>query len=107
MAANNAISIVYVPHKGDSRINILIFSDQHILREKSDSDTLKSVKTASNASLLLSTSLSINNPKNHGHAPQSGKSNGENAKFFRSIHAELLSKYKNLTDNSSTITSLI
>jgi hypothetical protein len=105
--ADNAISTVCALHKGDSKINILIFSNQHILREKSDSDTLKSVKTASNASLLLSTSLKINNSKNHGCAPRSGESNGENAKFFRPTHVELLSKYKNLTDNNSTITSLI
>jgi hypothetical protein len=107
MTADNAISLVCAPHKGDSRIKILIFSDQYILGKKSDSDTLKSVKKASNASLLLSTSLSINNSKNHGRAPRSGESNGENAKFFRPTHAELLSKYKNLTENNLTITSLI
>jgi hypothetical protein len=106
-AADNANSTVCAPHKGDPRIKILFFSDQYILREKSDSDTLKSVKTALNVSLLLSTSSSINNPKNHGRAPRSGESNGENGKFFRPTHAELLSKYKNLTNNNSTIISFI
>jgi hypothetical protein len=98
---------VCAPHKEDSRIKILIFPDQYILGKKSDSDTLKSVKSVSNVSLLLSTSLSINNPKNQGRAPRSGKSNGENAKSFRPTHAEPLSKYKNLTENNLIITSLI
>jgi hypothetical protein len=82
MTADNAISTVCAPHKGDSRIKILIFPDQYILEKKSDSDTLKSVKSVSNVSLLLSTSLSINNPKNQRRAPRSGELNGENAKSF-------------------------
>jgi hypothetical protein len=51
--------------------------------------------------------LSINNPKNHGRAPRSSELNDENAKSFRPTHAEPLSKYKNLTENNLTITSLI
>jgi hypothetical protein len=94
---DSAVSTVCAPHIEDSRTKILIFSDQHISREKSDTDTLESVKIASNASLLPPPSLRINNAKNHGRASRRGKSNGENVKFFRPTHAELLSKYKNVT----------
>jgi hypothetical protein len=80
--ANSAISTVCAPHTGDSRTKILIFSDQHILREKSDTDTLEFVKIASNASLLPPLSSRINNAKIHGCVPRCGKSNGKNTKFF-------------------------
>jgi hypothetical protein len=104
--ADSAVSTVCAPHIEDSRTKILIFSDQHISREKSDTDTLESVKIALNASLLPPPSLQINNAKNHGRAPQRGKLNGENAKFFRPIHAELSSKYENVTAVNSQNTNL-
>jgi hypothetical protein len=50
--------------------------------------------------------LHINNAKNHGHAPQHGELNGENTKFFRPTHAELLSKYENVTAVNSQNTNL-
>jgi hypothetical protein len=104
--AESTISTVCAPHTEDSRTQILIFSDQRILREKSDIDTLESVKIASNTSLLPLCSH-INNAKNHGRASRRGESNGENAKFFRPTHAELSSKYKNMTAVNSQNTNLI
>jgi hypothetical protein len=104
--ADSTVSTVCAPHIEDSRTKILIFSDQHILREKSDTDTLESVKIVSNASLLPPPSSRINNAKNHGRAPRRGGSNGENAKFFRPTHAELLSKYKNVTAVNSQNTNV-
>jgi hypothetical protein len=79
---NSAVSTVCAPHIGDSRTKILIFSDQYISREKSDTDTLESVKIASNASLLLPPSSRINNAKNHRRVSRRGELNGKNAKFF-------------------------
>jgi hypothetical protein len=61
--ADSAVSTVCAPHIEDSRTKILIFSNQHISREKSDTDTLESVKIASNASLLPPPSSCINNAK--------------------------------------------
>jgi hypothetical protein len=104
--ADSTVSIVCAPHIGNSRTKILIFSDQHISREKSDTDTLESVNIALNASLLPLPSLHINNTKNHGRAPRRGESNGENAKFFRPTHTELSSNYENVTAVNSQNTNL-